>query len=71
MATNIASIEAIFSKALEIPSAEARAAYLDRTCAADAELRRQVESLIDARAGSANCWPCRPIPIGMSASAIR
>jgi serine/threonine protein kinase len=53
MAPNIASIEAIFSKALEIPSAEARAAYLDRACAADPELRRQVESLIDVhdRAG--------------------
>src|SRR5262245_55794321 len=53
MATNIANIEAIFSGALEISSAEARAAYLDRACAADPELRRQVESLIDAhdRAG--------------------
>jgi serine/threonine protein kinase/tetratricopeptide (TPR) repeat protein len=50
MATNIASIEAIFSAALEIPSAEARAVYLDRACAADLELRRQVESLIDAHA---------------------
>ena len=48
MTTSIASIEAIFSGALEIPSAEARAAYLDRACAADPELRRQVESLIDA-----------------------
>jgi serine/threonine protein kinase/tetratricopeptide (TPR) repeat protein len=46
MASNIASIEAIFSEALEIPSAEARADYLDRACAADPELRRQVESLI-------------------------
>ena len=53
MATNIASIEAIFSEALEIPAAEARAAHLDRVCAADPELRRQVESLINAhdRAG--------------------
>jgi hypothetical protein len=53
MATNIASIEAIFSGALEILSAEARVAYLDRACSADPEIRRQVESLIDAheRAG--------------------
>jgi serine/threonine protein kinase/tetratricopeptide (TPR) repeat protein len=53
MATDIASIEAIFSEAVEIPSAEARAAYLDRACTADADLRRQVESLLDAhdRAG--------------------
>src|SRR5262249_9957625 len=43
----------IFSEALEIHSAEARTAYLDRACAADPELRRQVESLIEAhdRAG--------------------
>ncbi len=53
MAKNIASIEAIFSEALEIPSVEGRAAYLDRACAADPDLRCQVESLIDAhdRAG--------------------
>src|SRR5262249_4936718 len=53
MAPNIASIEAIFSEALEIPSVEARAAYLDRACATDPKLRRQVESLLDAhdRAG--------------------
>jgi serine/threonine protein kinase len=53
MATNIASMEAIFSEAVEIPSADARAAYLDRACAADPELRCKVESLLDAhdRAG--------------------
>jgi serine/threonine protein kinase len=53
MATNLASIEGIFSEALEILSLEARAAFLDRACAADPELRRQVESLLDAhdRAG--------------------
>src|SRR4051794_27582434 len=53
MAINIASIEAIFSEALEIPSAEARVVFLARACAADPELRRQVESLLDAhdRAG--------------------
>jgi serine/threonine protein kinase/Tfp pilus assembly protein PilF len=53
MAVNISSIEAVFSEALEFSSAEARAAYLDGACAGDPELRRQVESLIDAhdRAG--------------------
>ena len=48
MAANISSIEAVFHEALEIPSAESRAAYLDRACSDDPELRRQVESLIDA-----------------------
>jgi hypothetical protein len=46
MAINIASIEAIFSEALEISSAEARVVYLARACAADPELGRQVESLL-------------------------
>ena len=48
MAVNITGIEAIFSEALELRSADERAAYLDRACAGDPELRRQVESLIAA-----------------------
>ncbi len=71
---NLASIEAIFSEALEIPTAEARAAYLDRACAADPELRRQVESLIDVhdRAGRFLASPTvsygsgSPEPVGSS-----
>ncbi|MFO0892369.1 MAG: hypothetical protein U0790_24920 [Isosphaeraceae bacterium] len=53
MALNIASVERIFSEALELPSAGARAAFLDRACSSDPELRRQVESLIEVheRAG--------------------
>src|SRR5262245_12102110 len=43
-------IDSIFGDALECPSAEARAAYLDHACGTDAELRRRVEKLLDAHA---------------------
>jgi serine/threonine protein kinase/tetratricopeptide (TPR) repeat protein len=45
--------EAIFSMALEMESADQRAAYLDRACAGNLALRRQVEALLGAhgRAG--------------------
>src|SRR5215470_6821557 len=43
-------IDSIFGEALECESAEARAAYLDRACGTDADLRRRVEKLLDAHA---------------------
>ncbi len=48
----------LFLKALETPSREERAAYLDQRCGGNAELRAQVQSLLEAsaRAGSfLNC----------------
>ena len=44
----------IFLKALEAPSRAERGAYLDQRCGGNAELRGQVQSLLDAseRAGS-------------------
>jgi serine/threonine protein kinase len=44
--------EAIFTAALEMDSAELRAAYLDRACAGNADLRRQVEELLGAHGQS-------------------
>jgi serine/threonine-protein kinase len=44
------SIERIFWDAAQIASADERDAYLARTCAEDAELRRRVEQLLHARA---------------------
>ncbi|MCX6598315.1 MAG: serine/threonine-protein kinase, partial [Acidobacteria bacterium] len=46
-------VEALFESALDLPS-EARPAFLSQQCGADAELRRQVEDLLqqDAAAGS-------------------
>src|SRR5919109_5500004 len=46
-------VEAIFEEALEIPFG-ARSLFLERTCAGDEELRREVDSLIEShgRAGT-------------------
>lgn len=38
----------IFESAIEIPDPQARAAYLDRVCAGDVELRNRIESLLRA-----------------------
>ncbi|HET6575570.1 MAG TPA: serine/threonine-protein kinase, partial [Fimbriiglobus sp.] len=48
------SLDAIFCEAVAIPSPEARSSYVAQACGGDEELRRQVESLLDAhfRAGS-------------------
>ena len=46
MPADIANLEAAFSEALEIPEGPERDAFLDRACDGDAELRRQVESLL-------------------------
>jgi serine/threonine protein kinase len=53
MNTRLPSFETVFAEALEIPSASERAAYLERACAGDEGLRRQVETLLKAhdRAG--------------------
>jgi serine/threonine-protein kinase len=45
--------EAIFTAALEMESADQRAAYLDAACAGRADLRRKVEELLGAHARSA------------------
>ena len=45
--------EEVFATALEMESADRRAAYLDEACAGRADLRRKVEELLGAhgRAG--------------------
>ena len=42
--------ESIFAAALAIPSPSARAAYLDRACAGQPALRREIEELLAAHA---------------------
>ena len=42
------SVEDLFLAALDLPDAESRSEYLDRTCGADAALRRQVDGLLAA-----------------------
>ena len=44
--------ESIFLEALEIPSAAERAAYLDRACGENCQLRAAVEALLDANGKS-------------------
>jgi hypothetical protein len=53
--------EAVFEAALKLPAAD-RAAYLDQTCADDADLRRRVEVLLGAfeRAGGFMKQPATP-----------
>jgi serine/threonine protein kinase/tetratricopeptide (TPR) repeat protein len=48
MSEQIASVKAIFDRALEIESAADRQAFLEKACAGDAELRRKVEGLLRA-----------------------
>jgi len=50
---------AIFTAAVKLPP-DQRAAYLDRACAGDAELRREVESLLRAHDASGDFLPTRP-----------
>ena len=42
------SIDSIFCAAIEIESPEERGLYLERVCGGDAELKHQVERLVDA-----------------------
>jgi eukaryotic-like serine/threonine-protein kinase len=69
------SVESIFFAALERSSAQERAAYLDRACGADRELRGQVERLLRAQphvgtfletpvAGATVAGPCPGEPPG-------
>jgi serine/threonine protein kinase/tetratricopeptide (TPR) repeat protein len=53
MSDHLPAVESVFGAALEIPSPEGRASFLDRVCGGNAELRREIESLLEAhfRAG--------------------
>ena len=46
MPLDLARLEAIFSEALGKPTAAERAAFLDRACGGDPDLRRRVERLL-------------------------
>src|SRR5436190_583457 len=57
--------EAVFEAALQLP-ADRRAAYLDKTCVGNSELRRRVEVLLGAfeRADGFMNQPAVPVPEG-------
>ena len=44
----VRDVMAIFNEALEQPSAQARTAYLERTCGGDHAIRERVETLLSA-----------------------
>jgi serine/threonine protein kinase len=46
------NVRAIFDRALEIESAEERVAYLVQACGADAQVRREVETLLSAHSAA-------------------
>ena len=48
MTAPAADVKTIFGKALELPSAADRAAFLDQACGGDASLRAEVEGLLQA-----------------------
>jgi eukaryotic-like serine/threonine-protein kinase len=50
-------VKAIFDEALAIGSSPERVAYLDKACAGAPELRKEVEALLDARAGAGHSLP--------------
>jgi WD40 repeat protein/serine/threonine protein kinase len=53
-------IDSIFCTAIELASPEARAAFLEQTCAGDAELKRRVEKLLKAHFGAGSFLESRP-----------
>src|SRR5271155_4003797 len=48
MATDDTKFDSIFCEAIEITSAEDRAAFIARACGADDELHRRVDKLVEA-----------------------
>ena len=52
--SRLAQVEKVFFEALEKKAAAERAVYLDEACGSDAELRRQVERLLEAHAEAAD-----------------
>jgi serine/threonine protein kinase/tetratricopeptide (TPR) repeat protein len=63
MGGSIADLKSIFGRALEIRSNAEREAYLDQACGGEAELRAEVESLLQAQEGAGGFFDgLRPSP---------
>src|SRR5437763_17010574 len=52
MPVELSRVETIFNDAVAIAAPDARAAFLDRACAADQDLRQRVEALLAAHEGT-------------------
>src|SRR5262245_50374518 len=56
------SEESIFAEALDLPSPEARAAFLEAACSGDAALRARVERLLKSHTGAGSFLE-KPVPV--------
>src|SRR5438105_4660969 len=61
------SEQSVFSEALGKPSPQERMAFLDQACAADAQLRREVESLLAAHDCAAGFLKSPPLAFALEA----
>src|SRR3989442_2336031 len=52
MAAELSRVETIFNQAMELPAPQERAAFLDRACGDDADLRQRVQALLAAHEGT-------------------
>ncbi len=62
MNDRLVAIQSLLLEALEIESAEERAAFLSKACRTDADLRMHVEMLIAAQSAAGQFLPDRPSP---------
>src|SRR5436305_4909648 len=61
MRTTSPTEESLFTQALDLPDADARAALLDSACGDDADLRKRVEGLLQSH-GDAGSFLATPAP---------
>src|SRR2546423_753261 len=52
MAAELSGVERIFNEAVEITAPQERAAFLNRACGDDADLRQRVQALLAAHEGT-------------------
>jgi eukaryotic-like serine/threonine-protein kinase len=52
----------MFAQALQMPSADARKAYLDEVCGPEGGLRQRIENLLDANRGLGEFMEHPPVP---------
>ena len=60
MARDRRGVKSIFDEAAEIASPEGRAAYLDRACGGDADIRKKVDALLGPWTRPAASWEATP-----------
>lgn len=71
MSTSRASAKSIFLQAVELPTASERQAYLDTQCGADADLRRDVDALLQYHGEVGSFLESPPTVVAQSAEQLR